>query len=207
MENKPTLCPAIIFSETVIRDAGSGKLSIINAFQSFYGPEFPFAAPPFIVTAAFMNLSGKLDRLKVSVELVDEKNEALTPLITGEFGSDREVVPDDVFDLSFFVPSCSFEREGVYRVLFRIGENVLGERSLPARLIPATNAMPATPAPAAASSSNTKKAATRQPVRPGRQTSVPPVDSFDRKKTKKTLTEDPASPHNRANETADASGR
>jgi hypothetical protein len=74
------------------------------------------------------------------------KNEALIPPIAGEFGSDRDVTPDDVFDLSFLVPSCSFEKEGVYQVLFRIGDEVLGRRTLPARLIPSTNAAPAPPA-------------------------------------------------------------
>jgi hypothetical protein len=149
METKPALCPAIIFSENIIREAGTGKLSIINSFQRFNGPKFPFAAPPFVVTAAFTNLSGKLDRLQVSVLVVDEKNEALSPPITGEFGSDRDVAPDDVFDLSFLVPSCSFEKEGVYQVLFRIGDEVLGRRSLPARLMPSTNTTPAPPAASA----------------------------------------------------------
>ncbi|MEP6698467.1 MAG: hypothetical protein ABJB09_01935, partial [Verrucomicrobiota bacterium] len=111
MENKPTLCPAIFFSEKIIREAGSGKLTIINSFQSFNGPQFPFAAPPFIVTATFTDLSGKIERLKASVELVDEEGKALIEPIAGDFGSDREVMPDDVFDLSFFVPSCSFEKE------------------------------------------------------------------------------------------------
>jgi Family of unknown function (DUF6941) len=144
METKPAFCPAIVFSENIIREAGIGKLTIINSFQHFNGPEFPFVSPPFVVTAAFTNLSGKLDALKVSVEVVDEKNEALTPAIVGEFGSDRDVEPDDVFDLSFLVPSCSFEKEGVYQVLF-IGDEVLGRRSLPVRLSPTTNTAPAPP--------------------------------------------------------------
>ena len=135
IQHKPALCPAIFFSEKVIREAGSGKLSIINSFQSFNGHNFPFAAPPFIVTASFNNLSGKLDRLKASVELLDADGKAMGPPITGEFGSDREVLPDDIFDLSFLVPSVSFEKEGAYRILFRIGDDILGQRALPARLI------------------------------------------------------------------------
>lgn len=168
METKPALCPAIVFSENIIREAGTGKLTIINSFQSFNGPEFPFAAPPFIVTAAFTNLSGKLDGLKVSVELVDEKNGALTTPIAGEFGSDREVLPDDVFDLSFLVPSCSFEKEGVYQVLFRIGNEVLGRRSLPARLIPSTKAAPAPPAAITSKTEKSGKKYSRPARKPGR---------------------------------------
>ena len=161
MKSKPTLCPALVLSESIIREAGTGKLSIINSFHSFYGPEFPFAAPPFVVTAAFTNLSGKLDRMQVSVELVDEKKETLVGPIKGEFGSDREVVPDDVFDLSFLVSSCSFEKEGVYQVRFRIGDEVLGQRSLPARLIPSTSV-------AAANGSKTKRGEQKQ-SRPARK--------------------------------------
>ena len=145
-QQKPALCAAIFFSEKVIREAGSGKLSIINAFQSFYGKQFPFAAPPFIVTVSFNNLSGKLERLKASVEVLDVDGKAMGPPISGEFGSDREVLPDDIFDLSFMVPSCSFEKEGCYQILFRIGDQLLGQRALPARLIeqpePAKNSEP-----------------------------------------------------------------
>jgi len=142
MEKKPTLCPAIFFSEKIIREAGTGKLSIINAFQSFNGPQFPFAAPPFIVTASFANLSGKHERLSATIELVDDENKPLTPPISGEFGTDQEVTPDDIFDLSFLIPSCSFEKAGVYQVLFRIGDDLLGQRSLPARLVPTEQAEP-----------------------------------------------------------------
>ena len=168
MENKPSLCHAIFFSENIIREAGSGKLSIINSFHSFYGPEFPFAAPPFIVTAAFTNLSGKLDRLQVSVVVVDEENEALIQPIAGEFGSDRDVAQDDVFDLSFLVPSCSFEKAGVYQVLFRIGDEVLGRRSLPARLMPSTNTAPARPAAGTSTTEKSGKKDGRPAKKPGR---------------------------------------
>src|SRR4029077_19111518 len=85
--------------------------------------------------------------LKASVEVVDADWKALTSPITGEFGSDREVTPDEVFDLSFLVPSCSFEKEGVYQVLFRIGEDLLGQRALPARLVPAPDPAPGPTAP------------------------------------------------------------
>src|ERR1043166_4714545 len=89
-DDKPVLCSALFFSEKVIREAGTGKLSIINAFQSFYGKQFPFASPPFIVTASFNNLSGKLDRLKATVEVLDADGKELVAPISGEFSSDRE---------------------------------------------------------------------------------------------------------------------
>ena len=165
-QNKPGLCPAISFSEKVIREAGSGKLSIINSFQSFNGPQFPFAAPPFIVTASFSNLSGKLERVKASVEVLDADGKPVGAPISGEFGSDREVLPDDIFDLSFLVPSISFEKEGVYQILFRIGDDLLGQRALPARLIQRPEAGPeaATEAKVAAKDSGQSKSSEEEAV-------------------------------------------
>jgi hypothetical protein len=129
---KPTLAPAIIFSEKVIREAGTGKLSIINSFQKFIGPKFPFAVPPFAVTVSIGQLSGKLEKLKLAVEIVDETGEAIIPPVTAEVGTENEVSPAEIFEFSFPILACQFAAPGIYQVVFRIGEAIAGRRSLPA---------------------------------------------------------------------------
>ncbi len=130
-ETKPALCPAIIFSEKVIREAGTGKLSIINSFQKFIGPKFPFAVPPFVVTVSIGQFAGKLDKLKLSVEVTAEDGTIIVPAVTAEVGTEAEVAPDDVFEFSFPIPPCHFAMPGIHQVVFRIGKEVAGRRALP----------------------------------------------------------------------------
>jgi len=148
-EQRAEICPAISFSEKVIREAGTEKLSIINSFQRFYGREFPFVVPPFFVTVGFAGLSGKVERLKVAVELVNGAGAQIVPPVSMEVSSKAEVTPDEAFEMSFFLPSCRFDAPGVYEVLFRVGDHLVGRRSLPARLMPAPQAAapPAPPTP------------------------------------------------------------
>lgn len=158
MPNKPFLSPAIIFSEKVITEAGTGKLSIINSFQRFYGHEFPFATPPFFVTVSFGGLSGKVEKLKLAVEMVDESGAPVLEPLTAEVGTGLPVTPEETFELSFFLASCQFEKPGVHRVLVRIDNKIVGERNLPGALMapPAVSSPPAPPRPKATNSKKKK---------------------------------------------------
>jgi hypothetical protein len=128
---KPALSPAIIFSEKVIREAGTGKLSIINSFQKFIGPKFPFAVPPFVVTVSIGQLSGKLKKLQLSVEITAEDGTAVVPAVTAEVGTEVNVSPDDVFEFSFPIPPCQFATAGLHQVVFRVENEIAGRRALP----------------------------------------------------------------------------
>jgi hypothetical protein len=128
---KPALSPAIIFSEKIIREAGTGKLSVIISFQKFIGPTFPFAVPPFVVTVSIGQLSGKLEKLKLAVEIVNETGEAIIPPVTAEVGTENEVSPDEIFEFSFPIPPCQFAAPGMHDVIFLIGDVIAGKRTLP----------------------------------------------------------------------------
>src|SRR5260370_685419 len=69
MEIEPTLTPNINFSDSIIREQGSGKLTLVGTFQRFNVQQFPFQPAPFFVTVALANLRGKLQGFKMSVRL------------------------------------------------------------------------------------------------------------------------------------------
>lgn len=125
-----------MFSEKVIREAGTGKLTIINSFQRFYGTEFPFSMPSFVVTVAFTGLVGKLEKLKLAVELVDPPGQPIVEPVTTEVSSVKNIEADETFELSFIVPPSGFPAAGVYHVQLRINEDIVGKRPLPIALAP-----------------------------------------------------------------------
>ncbi|MEP6811341.1 MAG: hypothetical protein ABI992_13940 [Chthoniobacterales bacterium] len=136
MNQKPVVGPAIWFSEMVIRDGGTGKLSLINCFQRFFAPSFPFAAPSFFVTVSFSGLKGKVEKLKLSVEMVNEEGKLVLEPVTTEVATQTETEPDESFELSFFIGSCEFEKPGSHRVIFKIDDKIMGERALPGAILP-----------------------------------------------------------------------
>lgn len=159
VKTRPLVSPAIIFSEKVIREAGTGKLSIINCFHRFYGREFPFAVPPFVVSVSFSGLRGNLQNLKLAVEVLDPNGTAIIPPVTTDVSSDADLNPEETFEISFLLPSLEFHTPGIHKVIFRVGEEIAGQRSLPAMFPPNAAPPPATDkAPATKSVSGRKSA-------------------------------------------------
>lgn len=124
------LAPAIIFSEKIIREAGTGKLSIINSFQKFTGPTLPFAVPPFVVTVSLAGFSGEGEH-QLSVEMLKPSGDILIPAINAEVGTEATVSTKDVFEFSFGLPAVQFEQEGAYEVVLKIAGKVAALRALP----------------------------------------------------------------------------
>ena len=135
-KSKPALSPAIIFPRKLFREAGTGKLSIINSFQKFYGPTFPFIIPPFVVTVSIGQLSGKLDKLKLSIEILAADGKRIIPPVVAEVGTEGEVSPEDIFEFSFPIPPCEFSAPGAYKVRFIIADEAIGTRTLPILKMP-----------------------------------------------------------------------
>jgi hypothetical protein len=134
MESEPALAPAIIFSERIIREAGTGRLSIINSFQKFTGPTLPFAVPPFVVTVSLAGFSEK-KKHQLSMEMLSPSGQALIPALDAEVGTEATVASTDVFEFSFGLPAVQFEEEGVYEIVLKIGDKVAARRALPVTLV------------------------------------------------------------------------
>jgi hypothetical protein len=65
METEPALCPAIILSDSVIREHGAGKISLIGSFTTYNFPTFPFVAAPFIGDSSAGTLTHGLGPLQL----------------------------------------------------------------------------------------------------------------------------------------------
>lgn len=74
--------------------------------------------------------------MKLAVQLINDAAVPLGPPITTEVSSAGEVTPEDIFEFSFLFPSCKFESERIYQVVFRVGDEVIGQRPLPIALPP-----------------------------------------------------------------------
>jgi len=149
MKSNPAIASAIIFSEKIIREAGTNRLSIINSFQKFTGPTMPFAVPPFVITVSLAGFSGE-GKHRLSVEVLSPSGDALFPAIEAEVGTEAAVAVNDVFEFCFGLPAVQFEQEGVYEIVLKIEGKEAARRGLPVMLAqppapPQISAMPDAP--------------------------------------------------------------
>ena len=130
MNIEPVITPFILFSDTVIREEGSGKLSIIGSFQHFNVARFPFVAPPFVVTVCFGNLRGKVDILHLTVRLEHSISGVVMSCVGSEMRLHGEISPSDFFEVPIGLPPCQFTEPGSYSVVVLINNEILGMRPL-----------------------------------------------------------------------------
>jgi hypothetical protein len=84
----------VFFSDHVLREAGTNKLSIIGIFQAWNASHFPFPIPPFIATVSLENLTNlpKKLTLLIRIEQID------TGLVLANAGAMMGFHPDFKMD-------------------------------------------------------------------------------------------------------------
>lgn len=134
---EPKMVDGIIFSDSVIREEGTGKLSIIGSFQHFNVPKVPFLAPPFFVTAIFTNLRPPLEKLHLTVRMEEAKTGHVVGSTGVEIGFTREPEMLEVFEIPLQIPPTQLVA-AVYKVVVLADNEVIGTRNLPVRSVTGT---------------------------------------------------------------------
>jgi hypothetical protein len=137
METEPALCPAIILSDSVIREHGTGKISLIGSFTTYNFPTFPFVAGPFIVTVLVTNLKGKLDRFPITVRIEGATTGHVLASSVAELTTEKEVPRSEVFEIPVAIPPINYPEAGVYKVVILAQNEPLGSRDLTVRSLAA----------------------------------------------------------------------
>src|SRR5436190_24392111 len=75
MQIEPHLVAGIIFSDLVIREAGSNKISLIGCFQRFQFPQFPFSTGQWFATEGVIGIRDTTSFIvKARNEFADSKH-------------------------------------------------------------------------------------------------------------------------------------
>ena len=129
MEIEPTIPPGVIFSDGVIREDRTGKLTFIGTFHHINPPGFPFMFPPFFTTVSLSNFRGKLDGFKIAIRLEDKSSGYVVFSASGEINSSNVLNPSDTVQIPFQVTG-SFPQPGLYAVVVLAESEQVGSRDL-----------------------------------------------------------------------------
>ncbi len=133
-EIEPAVLNAIMLWDHVIREAGTGKVSLIGCFNVFHTVAFPFPAPKFFVTPFLTNFSGRQEAFNLAVRIEDPHSGHVYSSVEGsaEVNTDKE---DFTFDrdqvMDFPVPpfeGVTFREAGTKKVVVLINGGIIGER-------------------------------------------------------------------------------
>jgi len=134
------VCMAIMLSDMIIKEHGSGKLSLINCFSAFNAPTFPFASPPFFVTVLISNLEGKVQELHLTVRIEDDQSGFVLANAAGHIKFPEDAPPlqrTDVLEIPFRIPRVNINSAGTYVVNALLNNDSLGKRHFCVRALTA----------------------------------------------------------------------
>jgi hypothetical protein len=114
---------ALVLCDTIIREVGTNKLSLIGTFNGIFANNFPCTHPSLSVYIAITEGRGKVP-CKVRMTSVDGQTVFELP------GQLEFAGPNSVGELVFQLQQIRFERPGVYAIEFWAGDDLLASRRL-----------------------------------------------------------------------------
>lgn len=143
--NADPVVVAIVFSDLVIREQGTGKCSLIGCFNQWNIQYFPFALPTFYATVMLTNFRGKFNKpLNITVRIEDPQNGHVLHSMSGNVNAPPEFdfTGHEVVDIPFPVASFSIPKSGVYSAVILANNEKIGSRTISVNAITANTQPP-----------------------------------------------------------------
>jgi hypothetical protein len=124
------VCISIIFSDLVIREAGTGKNSLIGTFNNFNMPGFPCPAPPFFITVQLTNLAPNTKEFELVVRMEDGTNGMILTSIGGHINlpEGANLSRESVLEIPLAVGPFLVPKAGHFKVVVLFNNSDAGNR-------------------------------------------------------------------------------
>ena len=130
---EPVLCSGILLSDGVIREHGTGKLSVIGCFTTYNFQMFPFVAPPFVVTVLLTNVEGQLQGFPITVRIEGATTGHVLASSMAQLNTEQPVPRTDIFEVPIGIGPVNYPEPGIYKVIVLAQNEDLGHRDLTVR--------------------------------------------------------------------------
>jgi hypothetical protein len=127
-------------SDRVIREEGTGKLSLIGWFDAFITENFPFQSVPFFVTVAVTNIAKFPDELNVVLRIETPGTGHVIASSNANLRRNPESPPiprSGVIEITFPFQSIRFDSPGAYDVVCLVSNEPIGKRQVEVKPITA----------------------------------------------------------------------
>jgi len=124
------ICLYIVFSDHFIREAGSGKFSLIGIFHQLIFNSFPATAPNFCITAALNNFEGDLENVKVTMRLEERGSGHVACSVSSTVNSKVKFTREMLVEIPVRMPRFSISGPGEYELVVLVDNEKVGVRTL-----------------------------------------------------------------------------
>jgi len=124
------VAPRIILSDRVIREDGTGKLSLIGCFDAFISQDFPFQSVPFFASVAITNITGFPKQLNIVLRIeTPEGHVVASSQVQLTKKPDAPQIPrHGVIDVIFPFATVRFDSPGVFDLICLVSNEVIAKR-------------------------------------------------------------------------------
>ena len=133
MPDDSELVASIVLCDGIIKEEGSGKLTLVGCFHALGALQFPLMHPGMTALISLTNFQTRTINFDVTVRLQDK-----TGLVLGNAGNHMEAemfsnadVKSITVDVPVRFPPLYFSQVGVYTVVVLVDNEEVGKKSLP----------------------------------------------------------------------------
>ena len=131
---EPTVLQAIMLSDSVIREEGTNKLSLIGCFSKFNAPMFPFRTPMFFITPFVTNMSGSPPEVNITINIEDPTSKfvlasANSKILPPPGDNPPPITKDQIFHIPFPFDGIIIEKQGTYSIQVLVNADEVGSRN------------------------------------------------------------------------------
>src|ERR1035437_7465817 len=130
MNFEPALATGMVFSDSVIREQGTGKNTLIGCFQQYNLPQFPFQVPPFFITAFLTNLTSEVTSLDVPARIENPQNGVVLASSAVKVAFQKPTDRNEITEICLPVFNLAFHAAGLYKAVILVNNEKVGERNI-----------------------------------------------------------------------------
>jgi hypothetical protein len=128
---EPALCSGLVMCEKVIREAGTGKYTLINCFNNFNTMGFPLQSIPFYVFVMLTNCKGTFESINVTLRIENPKTGQVFFSSVGnvKLVSGANLQGSEILEIPFQVTPFLIPEAGLYLLVVLVDNENIGKRS------------------------------------------------------------------------------
>lgn len=132
---EPVVISAIMMSDHVIREHGTGKLTLVGIFSTWNCPGFPFQTPQFWVTTFLTNIKGLKDKgANIAIRLEDPQTGHVLASLAAkvQFAPEQQIPNEAMLEIPLPVSSMIIHHPGTFRAIALVDNEQIAMRTFTA---------------------------------------------------------------------------
>jgi len=133
--SEPVVVPGVFLSDHVIREMGTGKLTLIGIFGAFNAPSFPLRVHNFWITVFLTNFATGSTGASIVLRVEDTSGLVIASAAATMQFQEGKMNPELMIEMPFCLRAMQIPKSGKYRVVVLCNDGELAKRDFLVNLV------------------------------------------------------------------------